>query len=55
MVMNPRVFSGKYPEQLNNYELSRKILHHGVSYMSNHYLIARSCITLYYITQRDFS
>jgi len=55
MVMNPWVFSGKFLEKLNDYELSRKILHHGVSYMSKHYLTARSYVTLYYITQRDLS
>jgi len=36
MVMNPWVFNGKFLEKLEDYELSRKILHHGVSYMSKH-------------------
>jgi len=55
MVTFPWVFRGKFLEKLNDYEPSRKILHHGVSYMSKHYLTARSNVTLFYITQRDLS
>ena len=54
MVMNSRVVSGSFLIAERLWTI-KKLLHGGVSYMSIPYLIARSYVTLCYITQRDLS